>query len=84
MLEFKEEVIEFKFNGEKHQIKKPNNGEIKDYNKSLQKVKGDAEKEEKVLLDFLEKLGLSKKIFNLLNPSQSQMLLEKLYESEKN
>lgn len=84
MLEFNEEVIEFKFKGEKHQVRKPNNKEIKNYNKSLKKVKGDTDKEEKALLDFLNELGLKHEVFELLTPSQSQMLLEKLYESEKN
>lgn len=84
MLEFKEEVIEFKFQGEKHQVRKPNNGEIKLYNKELKKCKDDSDKQEKALMNFLNDLGLKEEVFNKLTPKQSELILKELYGSEKN
>jgi hypothetical protein len=83
MLDFSEEVVEFKIGGESFSVKKPNNGQIKEYTKDLNKCESEAEKEA-ALLSLLSKLGLNEEVFNKLNPSQAKKLLSALYDSEKN
>jgi hypothetical protein len=83
MLDFSEEVVEFKIGGESFSVKKPNNGQIKEYTKDLNKCESEAEKEA-ALLSLLSKLGLNEEVFNKLNPSQAKKLLSALYYSEKN
>ena len=83
MLDFSEEVVEFKIGAESFSVKKPSNGQIKEYTKDLNKSESEQEKEA-ALLSLLSKLGLSEEIFNKLTPSQAKKLLSALYDSEKN
>lgn len=83
MLEFLEEVVEFKLGEEVHSVRKPNNGEIKEYTRELTVCENDEDKEQ-ALINLLEKLGLKKEVFEKLNPYQSKKLLAALYDSEKN
>lgn len=83
MLEFADEVVEFKLKGKKYQVSKPNNGQIKSYTHKLKGCKTD-ESKEKALKDFLKELGLQVTAYDLLSPNQMTVLIEKLYEAEKN
>lgn len=83
MFEFSEEIVEFKFKNKVHQVRKPNNKEIKEYSKELALSETDEAKED-ALMNLLFKLGLDKEVFNALTPSQAKKLLEALYDSEKN
>jgi hypothetical protein len=83
MLDFAEEVIEFKLKGNKHQVSKPNNGQIKNYTHKLSCCKTNEEKEA-ALVGFLEVLGLEESVYDSLSPVQTGKLIESLYEAEKN
>lgn len=83
MLIFEDEIIEFKLKGKEYSMEKPNNGQIAEYTYKLKACK-DNESKEKALIVFLESLGLKEETYKLLKPKQLEVLLEKLYESEKN
>jgi hypothetical protein len=83
MLDFSEEIVEFKIGADSFSVKKPTNGQIKEYTKDLGKCESETEKEV-ALLSLLSKLGLSEEVFNKLTPSQAKKLLSALYDSEKN
>jgi len=83
MLEFNKEVVQFKLNEEIHEVKKPNNLEIKNYTDGLSKCK-DGDEREELLKSFLESLGLRKDIYDLLLPAQLNLVLKEIYSSEKN
>lgn len=83
MLEFLDEVVEFKLGDKHHRLNKPTNGQIKAYSKALAGCESD-EQRENALIEFLKNLGLEEGVFDKLTPAQAKKLLASLHESEKN
>jgi len=83
MLSFDDEIVDFKFKGVDHSVRKPNNGDIKEYTESLKRCEDD-ESKEKALVCFLEKLGLNEETFKAFTPSQLKKLLAELHDFGKN
>ena len=83
MLNFDDEVVQFKLKGKEYQVSKPNNGQIKKYTTELKSCESDESKEQ-ALKDFLLEIGLYQEFFDILTPGQLKKLLESLYDSEKN
>lgn len=81
MLNFDEdEIVQLKLKGEEYKVAIPNNAQIKKYQSELETEKD----KEEVLVEFLENLGLPKKAYESMTPSQTKRLLESLYDNEKN
>jgi len=83
VLEFPEEILEFKVRGKEYQVNRPTNGDIKEYKKVLDNADTD-ELKEKALVEFLKKLGLDVSVLDVLTPKQTEKLITSLYEAEKN
>lgn len=83
VLDFAEEIIEFKLRGKEYRVNKPTNGDIKKYKDKLNLCESDDDKEI-ALKEFLESLGLTQKAMDLMTPKQLELLIKNLYESEKN
>lgn len=83
VLDFAEEIIEFKLRGKEYRVNKPTNGDIKKYKEKLNLCENDDDKEI-ALKEFLESLGLTQKAMDLMTPKQTELLIKNLYESEKN
>lgn len=84
MLDFQEEVLQFKVRGKQYEVSKPTNGDIKNYKKALAKCKNEVE-QEKCLKEFLHNLGLEDDgVLDILTPKQSKKLIASLYDTEKN
>lgn len=83
MLEFDEEVVKFKLKGVEYEINKPSNGQIKKYTLGLRTCE-DNESKENALMVFLEGLGLASNVYDDLKPNQMKMIIDSLYEAEKN
>lgn len=83
VLDFAEEIIEFKLRGKEYRVNKPTNGDIKKYKEKLNLCESDDDKEN-ALKEFLESLGLTQKAMDLMTPKQLELLIKNLYESEKN
>lgn len=82
MLDLQKEVVKIKFDGEIYEVSKPNNGQIREYNKKVKGKKG--EELDLMFTDFLEEIGLPSKLYNSLTPSQAKTVIEALYGTEKN
>jgi hypothetical protein len=83
VFDFDEEIVEFKLKGKSYKVRKPTNGEIKEYNKKIRSGE-DGESTEDIFVEFLNGLGLEGDVYNKLNPSQAKKLVEALYGDEKN
>jgi len=83
MLDFDLEFIEIKFKGALHKVSRPTNKQIKQYTVSLKANEGEVDSE-KVLVEFLETLGLKSEVYEELTPQQVRMVLKELYDTEKN
>lgn len=84
MLNFNDEFLTFERNGTKHEVKKPSQEEINEYNANLERAKKLKKTSEDILLDLIEKMGLSRDIYSSLNNSQAKTLVKELFDSEKN
>jgi hypothetical protein len=84
VLDFPEEVLQFKVRGKEYEVNKPTNGDIKQYRKNLSGCDTD-EKKEEALRDFMKSLGLEDVgVLDVLTPKQSERLIASLYDTEKN
>ena len=83
MLDFKDEVVKFKFKGDEYEVEKPTVKQSRDYGKKLKELGDDSEKED-ALFDFLEELGLPKEVSYTLKQGHIMALVAALGESEKN
>lgn len=83
MLDFKESEVKFKFGGEEHCLRVPNNRDLREYRKDLKSCENDEEKED-LLIDLLVKQGGNKDVIERLTPQQTAKLLEALTGAEKN
>lgn len=83
MLEFPEEVLQFKVRGKQYECNKPTNADIKKYRVELSKCKTDDEKEN-ALRVFLSDLGLDVEVLDMLTPTQTEQFITSLYTAEKN
>ena len=83
MLDFKDEVVTFKYKGKDYEVEKPTVKQSREYAKALKEAKSDEQKEE-CLFDFLEVLGLPKEDAYTLKQGHILQLVQSLGESEKN
>lgn len=84
MLNFNDEYLTFERDGKKHEVKKPSQLEINQYNKDLKACAKSPDKAELVLESFLSSLGLDTEIYKGLNNSQARVLIKELFDQEKN
>ena len=83
MLDFKDEVVEFSYKGEKYQVEKTTVGQSRAYARELKEANTD-ELQEMALFNFLEKLGLKKEVSESLKQNHIMALIQALGEVEKN
>ncbi|MCB1712063.1 MAG: hypothetical protein KDH96_06200 [Candidatus Riesia sp.] len=83
MLEFLDEVVQFKRNDKTYEVRKPNNLEVKEYTIKLQSCSTMAEQDD-ALKELLLKLGLEESVYNALLPHHLNKLVVALYGAEKN
>lgn len=83
MLDFKDEVVSFKYKDKQYEVEKPTVKQSREYAKALKEAKDDETKEE-CLFDFLEVLGLPKEDAYTLKQNHILQIVQSLGESEKN
>lgn len=79
MLEFKKRVLQFKFDGDMHELRFPTVKEIKE----MQKLQKENKDEVAVIEKVLKKLGMPEGLFDQLEVDHLEAIINKLVNEKK-